>query len=124
MSPEQAIAALDRALQSTGEDVVLRRILQHQGRKSSHHDVNIRAMVRGSASYDFAGGIQLDQGSIIISPTEVVNNQWCWPIKKRDLIIFDNRPRVVEDVTTVKVAGVIVRYDVEVEEVGSGTLQS
>lgn len=124
MSPEQAIAALDRALQSTGEPVTLRRILQHQGQPSSNHDVTVRALTGGSGGYDFAGGIQLDRGSVIISPTEVVNNQWCWPVKKRDLIIFDGRPRIVEDVTPVKLAGVIVRYDVDIEEVGHGTLAS
>lgn len=126
MTPEQAISMLDRMLIRNGEDVTVRRVMQHKGQPSSHLDVKVRALVRSAASYDFAGGIHLDTGTVVLSPTEMTNNQWCWPVKKRDMLLIGDEatPFMIEEAQPVKLGGVIVRYDVTLEEVGRGTLQA
>jgi hypothetical protein len=112
MSPEAAIAALDRALAATGEDIVLRRTT---GTKPAIPlDVGVRASVRGYRPEELVGGIIQGDSLVIVSPTEMKQRRWCWPPRANDKAVIDEKVRNVVAVNGIKMKGVLVRIELTV----------
>jgi len=79
MSPQDCIAALDRALSANGEDIILRRIAGTPP-NAINVDVSCRAKVIPlSQRYGIeklVGNIEMTGLSIVISPTQINEAQW------------------------------------------------
>ena len=69
------VAALDRALKISGEDIVLRRIYG-QSPRTNNVDVTVHAAVRTFQPQELLGGINQADNKVIISPTEIANANW------------------------------------------------
>lgn len=106
MTPDQAIAALDRAIATAGEDIELR----HMASGSASSTENLRAFVRGYRPDELVGAIQQGDGMISLSPTGLVS-----PPKFNDkAVIGGSRVRNVQGVEVIRLAGVVVRYNLQV----------
>ncbi|KMO20380.1 hypothetical protein [Methylobacterium platani] len=109
MSPDQAIAALDRQLQAHGQTVKVR----HAGQA-----YELRAFVRGVAQdpTDIGGGITQNERLVVLSPTGL--RAAGWPAgadtEEIDAVTVDGRIRGVDAVVPVSMADVVVRYDVTI----------
>ncbi len=75
MSPAQARAQLDRALQKNGQDCILQRLA---GSPQTTRSVTVRASVRDYAPHEIADGSGLQAGDsrIVISTTQIDAAQW------------------------------------------------
>lgn len=115
------VEALDMALEQTGEDAVLRRVIS-----GIPVDVTCRVHVRSYRLRDeqFAKGSEQAQAEllIIMSPTEINNANWpaggtginpSFP-KKGDFIVIQGRQRAIEVVDTIMVAAELVRIEIRV----------
>jgi hypothetical protein len=111
MSPEQVIAALDRALGESGEDVVLRRTT---GSQLVPLEVTVRACVRSYETQARTEGVTIDAMTVILSPTEMRARQWCWPPRVGDFAVVQGRERRVEVCDPVYIAGELVRMNLAV----------
>lgn len=111
MTPEAAIAALDRGLASAGQDVTLRRTT---GTQRIPLDVTCRAMVRAYQPHELVGEIQQGDSQVIISPTEMARAQWPWPPKANDFVIVAGRQRTVLAAAPIHMADELVRVDLQV----------
>lgn len=109
MSPDQAIAALDRQLQAHGETVRVR----HLGRL-----YEMRAFVRPVPSdpTDIGGGITQNERTVVLSPTGL--RAAGWPAgadpEELDAVIVGGRIRVVDASAPIMMADVVVRYDLTI----------
>lgn len=109
MSPEQAIASLDRQLQAHGQTVKVR----HAGRA-----YELRAFVRGTPQdpTDIGGGITQNERLVVLSPTGLRTAGF--PAdgdpEAIDGVTVDGRLRGVDMVIPVSMADVVVRYDVTI----------
>jgi hypothetical protein len=121
-----AIAALDQALASAGQDVVLRRIVG-RAPNTLNVDVTVRAVVRPFQSHELVGGISQTDSRVIMSPTQIANAQWPGgqPASStvaipslpqvNDKIIVDGRVRNVEaPVNPISLNGTLVRIELRV----------
>lgn len=131
MSPDECIAALDRALAEAGEDVILRRVVGQQP-NVINIDVICRASVRTwrLKEENLVAGIAQAVLIVVISPTQIAAAQWPGgtPIvpgnpgltldpsvpRRTDEIWIGGRKRSIEAVDAIAVAGVNVRYDMQV----------
>lgn len=112
MSPEQAISALDRALDAAGEDIVLRRTT---GTKPAiPFDVGVRASVRDYQPAELVGGVVQGDSRVIVSPTEMKRRQWCWPPRVNDKAVIQGKVRNVTAATPIYVNGELVRIELSV----------
>lgn len=75
MSPQEAIAALDRALSEAGEYIVLRRMVG-TGQNIANVDATVRAFVRSVKPEEIVGTISQGDLNVILSPTDIDAAQW------------------------------------------------
>lgn len=75
MTPDAAIAALDRQLARHGEDIVISRVVKRGGVNVTV-SVTCRAFVRAVSADEIAGKITVDDMKVIISPTQIIAAGW------------------------------------------------
>ena len=126
MSPEECIASLDRSLASAGEDVVLRRVYG-QAPNTVNVDLGCRAAVRSYRLREEVLASAIAQGVLIVtlSPSDIARAQWpggelpnavagvdnpSYP-RRGDFVIADEKPRSIQAVDVISVAGEVVRFD-------------
>lgn len=73
---EQAVADLNAALASDGEDIEVRRQV---GTQLIPIGVDCRAFVRGYRADELTGGIIQTDRKVILSPTQIIANGWPGP---------------------------------------------
>lgn len=105
MSPEQAIAALDRQIALHGQDVVLRR---------GTADYPMRGWVRGYRPDELAGGIQQGDSDVVLSPTDLAAAGFPGPPKRLDVLVTAGRARSVQLADPVQIGGKTVRHNLQV----------
>lgn len=119
MTPDQAIASLDRALANKGEDVILRRGL---GTQQVPVDATVRAFVRGLRPEEIVGSLTQTASKVILSPTDIERAQWPGAQagtvvgdprvpRKGDKVVIQGRARAVEFADPVYVNGALVRVN-------------
>ncbi|MGO8093220.1 hypothetical protein [Rhizobium leguminosarum] len=106
MTPEQAIAELDRAIDEAGETVILRRYTAPTGSPRPKTEAEIPAFVRPLEAKELAGEIDSRFMNVIISPSHVSS---FLPIVKGDKIVIDGKERNVEIPKRYKMRDVLVR---------------
>ena len=124
MTPESAIAMLDRQLAMHGEDVEL---WHETGTQKIPFKVRCRAFVRGYAAQELVGGIAQTDSKIVMSPTEIIRAGWPGPNssatptdqdrrvpRKGDAVIISGRKRAVEAAGGIYLAGEPVRIEMRV----------
>ena len=107
MTPEQAIAALDRQMQAHGQTVKVR----HAGQL-----YEMRAFVRPVMAdpTDIGGGITQNERMVVLSPTLLRASGFPAGADPEELdgVIVDGRIRSIDTATPISMADVVVRYDV------------
>jgi hypothetical protein len=111
MTPVEAIADLDQAVASWGEDVILRRTT---GTQQVPLDVSVRAAVRGYRPHELVGPIVQGDRRVILSPTEMQRAQWTWPPRTNDKCLIEGKQFTVQAVDPIKIAGALVRIELQV----------
>ena len=111
MSPESAIAALDRAVHVSGEQIRLRRTT---GTQQIPLDVDCHACVRGYAPDELLGTIAQGDRKVILSPTEMKNAQWTWPPRVNDKCIIGGKQFTVFGTDNLSIGGQLVRIELQV----------
>lgn len=124
MTPEYAIATLDRELSSHGEDVEL---WYETGTQRIPFKVTCHAFVRGYREEKLIGGISQTDSKLILSPTEITRSGWPGPNssatstnqdrrvpRKGDAVVIAGRKRAVETADPVYLAGKLVRIEMRV----------
>ncbi|EJB02886.1 hypothetical protein Rleg9DRAFT_1700 [Rhizobium leguminosarum bv. trifolii WSM597] len=106
ITPADAIAQLDRAIDESGETVILRRYTAPAGSPRPKIEASIPAFVRPLEAEELAGDIDSTFSNVIISPTNVGG---FLPIVKGDKIVIDGKERNVELPKRYKMKGVLVR---------------
>lgn len=106
MTPAQAIASLDRQLALHGEDVALR----HMTAGAIVSTETVRAFVRGYKPDEVIGAIQQGDGKIALSPTGLGSA----PKQNDKVVIGGVKVRNVQSLEEVRLAGVVVRYNLQV----------
>ena len=97
---------LDRQLADHGEDVSLR----HMTGGAIASSETVRAFVRGYKPDEVVGAIQQGDGKITISPTGLA-----LPPKANDKTVIGTvKVRNVQGVEEIRLAGVVVRYNLQV----------
>lgn len=118
MSAAEQIATLDEVLAEYGEDVVLRRVTS-----GVNNDITCRASVRAVSPEQLMAGVKQDNSNVIISPTEIIDNGWPGTASDvsdvrvpntNDWLVIAGRPRKIEFVAPIYVAGELVRMDIRV----------
>lgn len=69
------ISALDNALASYGEDIILRRVVG-TGANVTNIDVTCKARVNAATVQQIVAGISAAEMNVIFSPTQINNAQW------------------------------------------------
>ena len=127
MSPDECIAALDRALDEDGETVRLRRVAG-AARNPVNLDVDCPAFVRSwrLREQPLVGTLAQFDFVATISPTPILNAQWpggtaptaaglpappAWLPRKNDKLIIKGTIRNIEAVDPIAVDGVVVRIE-------------
>lgn len=106
MTPTEAIAMLDRQLADHGEDVALR----HMSGGVAASSETVRAFVRGYKPDEVVGAIQQGDGMITISPAGLVAS----PKFNDKTVIGGSKVRNIQAVEEIRLAGVVVRYNLQV----------
>ncbi|MBX4944635.1 hypothetical protein [Rhizobium binae] len=105
MTPEQAIAALDRQIAAHGQPVKIRQANTAVG------EVSARAIVRGMKPEEIAGAITQSDRRVVFSPTGIAQ---ILP-KSGGFIVIDGAPvSIVGKPELIEVNGVLVRINVAV----------
>lgn len=115
MTPEVAIAMLDRQLAKHGSDVEMYRIVG-SGPSATKQGlgVAIRAHVRTLKDYEVTAGLTQDDHMVILSPTSFAS--WL-PGKpqKGDKIMLEGLPCNVEVPRPIRINGTLVRLELKVK---------
>ena len=106
MTPKQAIRSLDSQLTEHSEGIVLR----HMTGGSLASSETVRAFVRGYKPDEVIGSIQQGDGKISFSPTDLA----LAPKQNDKTVIGGTKVRNVQSVEEVRLAGVVVRYNLQV----------
>jgi len=110
MTPQQAIAKLDRAITKYGQTVALRR-----GTTSAPvATASVKAHVRGYDPEELVGGITQKDSKVILSPSGLRN----WPggmLAEGDWITIDGRVRSIVAAVPVTMNDVLVRIELQVK---------
>lgn len=125
MTPETAIAMLDRQLAAHGEEIRLQRLTLGPGGVQIPFEVVCNAFVRGYAPDELVGGITQQDAKVIISPTEIIANDWPGPAtspttsdrrvpRKGDRTYIAGKARAVEAAAGLYLAGELVRIEMRV----------
>jgi len=110
MTPAVAIARLNAALLIAGEDIVVRRITVSP---PATIDVTVRARVPARRTRETAEGVTQDVVDVICSPTEMTAAVWPLPPIPGDYAIIAGKLQRIEAVTPIRMAGEIVRIEME-----------
>ncbi len=117
MTPETAVAALDRHLARNGAPATLRRYTG-LGAARVASDVTVQAHVRGYAPEELVGGIVQGGSKAILSPTQIAAAAWPgpqgWP-EVGDKLVVDGRERNVTGAVPMRMAGRVVRIELQVD---------
>jgi hypothetical protein len=111
MTPEHAIAALDRQLKAHGQTVMLRRYTGTGNPRPKTDLADVPAFVRAVKADDLVGDIKQTSSKVILSPTDIMT---LWPLKTGDKVVFDGVEREVEAVKPIKLANTLVRCELVV----------
>ena len=106
MTAAEAIAMLDRQLADHGEDITLR----HMAGGAISSTETPRAFVRGYKPDEVVGAIQQGDGKVTISPSGLVSA----PKFNDKVVIGGTKVRNVQAVEEIRLAGVVVRYNLQV----------
>lgn len=125
MSPSEAIAMLDRFLETDGKDCILRRVYGTAG-NIIVSDVTVRAKVSAYSETELVGGIVQTDSRVIMSPSQITAAQWpggeltsssvpdpTLP-RRNDKLIVDGRVRNVEFVNPADIGGTLVRIEMRI----------
>jgi hypothetical protein len=105
ITPADAIAELDRALNESGEVVIIRRYTG-TGNPRPKTEVQVPAFVRPLEAEELVGNIDSTFANVILSPTHVGA---LLPLRKDDKVVVDNKERNVELPKPIKMRNVLVR---------------
>lgn len=116
MTPEQAIAQLDRQLAAHGQDVTL---IRYSGTSTTVLDqAACRGFVRQKAPEQLAGNLIQVDADIVLSPTDLTAAGWPDDPKKGDKVEIDGdatgRQRTVLWAEPIRLAGTLVRVNLHV----------
>lgn len=114
MSPEEAIAGLDRALEVAGETVILRRETSGPGATMLPLSVTCRATVRFAGAPAAEGFEAQAAGTVVLSPTEMERRQWCWPPRPGDKVEIAGFDHMIREVRPFRIGGRLVRLELGV----------
>lgn len=106
MTPTEAISMLDRQLADHGEDIALR----HMTGGAIAATESPRAFVRGYRPDEVVGAIQQGDGRVTISPTGLA----AAPKFNDKTVIGGSKVRNIQAVEEIRLAGVVVRYNLQV----------
>ncbi len=109
LTPADAIAELDRALEETGQDVTIRRYTAPTGNPRPSTELPARGFVRpvdALAIKEFVGNLATPYLEIILSPTALAP---LLPLVRGDKIVVDGKERNIELPRHIRMAGVLVR---------------
>ncbi len=112
MTPQEAIAALDRQIARHGQDITLLRTVPNAPAIERPH----RAFVRGYSANELLSGIQQGDSLLVISPTNMPA-EFAGPanrLKVNDRIRISGRVRQVQLVDPIELGEMIVRLKVTV----------
>jgi hypothetical protein len=119
MSPDQAIAALDRHLLAHGQDVTLQRLTP--GTTTVASEVSLRAFVSEFRLQEVDGmdGLQPGDSKAVISPSEMLAVDWpaigADPLPRHgDRLVVSRRTRTIVFALPHRIAGEIVRVDLRI----------
>jgi hypothetical protein len=124
MTPEAAIAALDRGIEQSGQTVTLRRSIGASPNQAVVN-VDIRAMVRHYTAIELLDGLSQADRKIVISPTEVNRIQWPGgvapnylvdpnvPVSVLDRLTIDGRLYNVQSANPIKIDNTLVRIELQ-----------
>lgn len=126
MSPEQAIAQLDRALALNGAPATLRRTVGNGPSTQVHIDAPVTAFVRRAEPATLIGAQVQAMNEVVISPTDITRAQWPGPMpagwvgdwevpRKGDTVILQEGPRMVMASRPLRMAGQLVRLELTVQ---------
>ncbi|KMO15777.1 hypothetical protein [Methylobacterium indicum] len=105
MSPEQAIAALDRQIALHGDDA------QHQ--RGTGAAASLRLWVREYLPQELQGGVTQGDRKVVVSPTDVAKAGLS-DLRKLDKLTIAGRRTNVEYANPTRIRGVVVRWDLNV----------
>lgn len=106
MTPAQAIAMLDSQLAEHGETVVVSRMASGIVAASA----SVRAFVRGYKPEEITGTVRQGDVKITLSPTGLGGAE---PERLDRIVVGGKAARTVEAVEVVRLAGTVVRYNVQ-----------
>lgn len=118
MNSQDLVSGLNASLARCGEDVILRRVTS-----GVNNDITVRAFVRAVSPEQLMAGVKQDNSNVIISPTEIIDNGWPGTVSDisdvrvpttNDWLVIAGRPRKIEFVAPIYVAGGLVRMDIRV----------
>lgn len=116
MTPATAIGMLDRALARNGTVITLRRYAG-EGTARTAEDVTVRARVRDYEPAELVGGIAQGDSEAVLSLTQIRAAGWGAPDHlpvRGDRIVIGGRERAIEAVDPERIAGEVVRINVQV----------
>jgi hypothetical protein len=124
MSPQECIAALDRALDISGNDVILRRTVGEDPNQT-FIEVECRAFIRlQRVAPEDLGSVRRDHNLVIISPTAIAATNWpashTTPFTaddiaiptKLDKVVIDGVPRPIRQVDPIAIQNEVVRLEI------------
>lgn len=124
MTPESAIAMLDRQLAAHGEDVVLQRVTGTTNQ--AVFSANCRArLLQPSPTTPLAAGLVQDNLRYILSPTDIDAAQWPGPAvlpapsgdrripRKGDRLIVQGIARTIQNATARIIDGTVVGVEID-----------
>lgn len=126
MTPDDALSSLDRQLASSGEDVILQRLVG-----SANQVVipgKVRAFVRNYEPRELVGSVIQGDSKVTVSPTDIENARWPGPRvvravpdatdaripRKDDRVVIAGKTRTVQAAAPIYLAGVLIRIDLQV----------
>lgn len=119
MTPQQAIAMLDRQIAKSNQTVTIRVL--------PSTDVVVPALVRSTTSTDLVAGLVQGESIVIVSPTQINAAGWPGtqpagkpdnrvPSKNRgDMVVINNQLRAVQNANPVYMNDVLVRIEIVVK---------
>lgn len=125
MTPEAAIAALDRGIEQSGQPIQLLRSVG-AAPNAVVVAVDIVAMVRGYSATDLLGDVAQGDRVVTLSPTTLAATQWPGgrapdymvepevPLRTTDRVTIDGRTFNIQSATPFKIAGVLVKIKLNV----------
>lgn len=122
---DDAIAALDAALATAGQDIRLQRL---SGTQQIPFEVTCRAMVRGYQPSELVGAIGQQDSFVILSASEIGRKGWPGPAssassdasdrrvpRKGDRAVINGKARTIEAAAGIYVDDELVRIEMQVK---------